>query len=97
MDVSKLLEELKNDIDITWEDEKTDQKLTGVIKRGITFLMERAGALESDFTKDSRAKALLFDYVRYDRAAALNEFYENYAEELNSLLIANEVRDATEN
>jgi len=97
MDITALLEEVKNDIDITWEDEKLEEKLTGIIGRGITFLMERTGALEEDFAEDSRAKALLFDYVRYDRAAALNEFYENYAAELNSLMIANEVRDAAEN
>lgn len=97
MDVSALLQEIRNDLDITWEDPLTDEKLTGIIKRGISFLVDRTGAAETDFTENSRAKALLFDYVRYDRSAALNEFYENYASELNSLMIANEVDNAAEN
>ena len=97
MDVSVILEEIKNDLGITWNDERAEQNLIGTIKRGIIFISERTGAHEADFAEDNRAKALLFDYVRYDRSAALNEFYENYANELNSLMIANEVRDAAEN
>lgn len=96
MNINQLLEEIKNDLDITWEDAGTDEKLVGSIERGVSYLMDRTGAASEDFDENSRAKALLFDYVRYDRSAALNEFYENYAHELNSLMIANEVRDAAE-
>lgn len=96
MDISQLLKEVKNDLDITWEDSGIDEKLTGSIERGVAYLIDRTGAQSGDFDINSRAKALLFDYVRYDRSAALNEFYENYAQELNSLMIINEVKDAAE-
>lgn len=96
MDISQLLKEVKNDLDITWEESKTDEKLTGSIERGVAYLTDRTGATSGDFDINSRAKALLFDYVRYDRSAALSEFYENYAQELNSLMIANEVKDVAE-
>ena len=40
----ELLEEVKNYLDITWEDEATDQKVEGMINRGKARLEEIAGA-----------------------------------------------------
>lgn len=37
-DLSKLLEDVRNYLDITWDDPKGDEKLQGMIKRGMASL-----------------------------------------------------------
>ena len=38
-----LLEDVKIHLDITWEDEATDRKLTGFIHSGMLYLNDKAG------------------------------------------------------
>lgn len=85
-----LLEALKNYLDITWEDAALDEKLSGILERGKAYLVNAAGG-ELDFGAEDKARELLFDYVRYARSGALNEFMPNYLHELISLQIAKEV------
>ena len=89
IEVSKqLLAESKNFLDIIWEDDETDAKLTGQIRRGIAYITAKTGVKASAFageTVDDRAQDLLFNYLLYTRAGALEQFYANYAYELNSL------------
>lgn len=85
-----LLEALKNYLDITWEDAALDEKLSGILERGKAYLVNAAGG-ELDFDAEDKARELLFDYVRYARSGALNEFMPNYLHELISLQIAKEV------
>lgn len=79
-----LLEEIKNYLDITWEDEATDQKLRGLIASGINYLNEKAGEA-LDYTVDSEGLTLLKDYVRYARDGALDVFENNYLHLLLSM------------
>ena len=72
-----LLEEIKNYLDITWEDEATDQKLRGLIASGMNYLNEKAGEA-LDYTVDGEGLTLLKDYVRYARDGALDVFENNY-------------------
>ena len=53
-----LLEEVRNYLDITWDDPKGDEKLIGMIKRGMASLSGVLG--ECDFLGDTQEKALLF-------------------------------------
>jgi hypothetical protein len=85
-----LLIDIKNYLDITWEDAQTNSKLTGIIKRGISYIDRAAGA-EQDYTKEDKAKELLLDYCRYVRSNALSEFQTNYLSELLTLQIKQEV------
>ncbi len=85
-----LLEEVKNYLDITWTDEQTNLKLTGIIERGKKYLNKTAGK-ELDFESDDKPKELLFDYCRYVRSNALEMFQQNYLHELLSLQIYSEV------
>jgi hypothetical protein len=76
-----LLEAVKNYLDISWTDEAGDEKLSGIIARGMKYLDETAGhAL--DYTKEEKPRELLFDYCRYVRSNALEKFQENYLSEL---------------
>ena len=90
-----LLDAVKNYLDITWEDPAGDEKLAGIISRGIKYLNSVAGA-ELDYTEEDKPRELLFDYCRYVRSNALDEFQVNYLHELLSLQIQQEVRDYAE-
>lgn len=92
----KLFAEVKNYLDITWEDEQIDLKLTGILKRGMCYLERKAGAT-LDFEEEGQAKALLLDYVRYARANALDEFETNYLHELLDLHFYNMAKGAKGN
>jgi len=90
-----LLDAAKNELDISWSDEATEKKLTGILERGIAYLDRHAGAAK-DYTVEGDARALLFDYARYARAGALDEFEKNYLHELLSLQIDTTVTVVTE-
>ena len=86
-----LLDAAKNYLDITWPDEAGDEKLSGILSRGITYLDHTAG-LAQDYSTETTARALLFDYARYVRAGALQDFAGDYQSELLALHIAGEVK-----
>ena len=54
-----------------------------------------AGA-ELDYTVEEKPRELLFDYCRYVRSNALDEFQNNYLPELLTLQISQEVKDYAE-
>lgn len=83
---TNLLADVKNYLDITWVDPESDKKLSGILSRGIKYLDRIAGA-KLDYTQESNGRALLFDYVRYVRANAFDEYQHNYKHELLALQI----------
>lgn len=85
-----LLSDVKNYLDITWEDEATNKKTEGIIERGKKYLDNVAGAA-LDYEVDEKPKELLLDYCRYVRSNALSEFQSNYLHELLTLQIMQEV------
>lgn len=85
-----LLVAVRNYLDITWADPAGDEKLTGIIARGIAYINHVAGAAQ-DYIIEGKPRELLFDYCRYVRSNALNEFQTNYLHELLSLQISQEV------
>ena len=89
-----LLREVRDYLDITWEDEATDRKLTGQIQRGIAYLADKTGVERSAsaFSEDERAQSLLLNYLLYDRAGALDQFAKNYRSEILGLKLRNEVK-----
>ncbi len=95
---AELLAEAKNFLDITWEDDAGDQKLTGQIRRGIAYITAKTGVKASAFagdTVDERAQELLFNYLLYDRSGAVDQFKKNYSQDIIGLKIREEVRRAT--
>lgn len=85
-----LLEDVKTYLDITWSDDNTDKKISGIIERGIKYLNSAAGS-ELDYSQNDKPKELLLDYCRYVRSNALAEFQNNYLHELLTLQIRQEV------
>ncbi len=85
-----LLPEVKNYLDITWDDEATNRKIRGIIERGKKYLNKVAGK-ELDFEAEDKPKELLLDYCRYVRSNAFEMFQQNYLHELLSLQMESEV------
>lgn len=85
-----LLEAARNYLDITWEDAAGDEKLCGILARGMRYIDTLAGAAQ-DYSAEDAPRALLLDYVRYVRADALDEFQVNYLHELLALRIREEI------
>ena len=82
-----LLEEVKNYLDITWDDEAGDKKISSLIKSGIFDIEQWAGVERGkiDFGTDKAALMILKDYVRYARSNALEEFEGNYIDKIIQL------------
>lgn len=87
-----LLADARNYLDITWDDPDGDRKLSGILERGMRYL-DRAAGRELDYMAEDAPRALLFDYARYVRADALEEFQDNYLHELIGLQMHTEAQD----
>lgn len=73
----KLLADIKNYLNITWDDDATDRKISGLIEDGIVYLDLKRGA-PADYTVPGLPRTLLKDYCRYARDSALDVFENNY-------------------
>lgn len=84
IDIDRYVDTIRNYLDITYPDNAGDIKLAGIITRGMEYLNKVAG-MELDYEKEGQARQLLFDYCRYVRANALEDFQTNFLSELLSL------------
>lgn len=74
-----MLEEIKNYLKITWNDE--DEHIREIIGQCKGRLNELVGA-ELDFETKGLARSLLFDFCRYVYNNASEYFEENFAREI---------------
>ena len=72
-----LLPDIKNYLDITWEDDELEKKLWGIAVAGMGYLDGKIGAAQ-DYTQPGLHRSLLFDYIRYTRDGAADIFENNY-------------------
>ena len=72
-----LLSDVKNYLNITWDDDATDAKVSGLIASGMVYLNAKYGE-EADYTADGMPRTLLMEYVRYARDSPLDVFENNY-------------------
>ena len=92
----KLLNDVKNYLDKTWElsdAEKT--KLIGMIERGMRTLEDKIGTC--DFEGETQEKSLLLCYIMYENSGSLDDFFRNYQGEIISLQIDRWVNKNAEN
>ena len=78
-----LLDDIKVYLDITWDDEQTNRRITGLIEDGMAYLDDKLGEA-GDYLSPGYPRTLLKEYVRYARDAALDVFENNY----QSLILA---------
>lgn len=79
-----LLQDIKDYLHISWNDAKTDKNLSGMIKRGMSYLNKIAG-MTLNFIEEDLPRQLLLDYVRYANSQALEVFNSNFQSELLEL------------
>lgn len=73
----ELLADVKNQLNITWDDDATDNKIRGLIAAASIYLDGKGGAV-LDYEADGLPRTLLMEYVRYARDEALDVFENNY-------------------
>ena len=71
------MSDVKNYLDITWDDEATDRKYAGLVASGMAYLDGKLGEA-GDYTADGMPRTLLFEFVRHARDSALDVFENNY-------------------
>lgn len=76
-----MLEDIKKYLNISWEDGLIDEKLKELINQSKTSI-KALGGVEVDFDKDTIAKELLFNRVRYAYNNSLEYFEENFHSEI---------------
>jgi len=74
---AELLADVKNDLNITWNDQATDEKICGLIAAASVYLDGKGGAV-LDYEADGLPRTLLMEFVRYARDEALDVFENNY-------------------
>lgn len=74
---AELLEDVKNHLNITWDDDATDSKIRGLIAAATAYLDEKGGTV-LDYDADGLPRMLMMEFVRYARDEALDVFENNY-------------------
>jgi hypothetical protein len=77
-----LIDTLKTYLDITWDDEHTNSKLSGILARAQTRICAYAGNAELEFADGSEEQQLLLDLCRYVWFNVPENFEENYRHDL---------------
>ena len=72
-----LRDDVKNYLNVTWNDEATDKRIGGLTASGMAYLDLKYGD-KADYTLDGMPRTLLMEYVRYARDSALDVFENNY-------------------
>lgn len=72
-----LLADVKNYLNITWDDEATDEKVCGLIASGSAYLDLKIGG-SPDYEADGMQRTLLLEWVRYAWSEALDVFEANF-------------------
>ncbi len=91
-----IIADVKNHLQITWNDSATDQRIGNYIENGIAYLDDKRGAA-ADYTVSGYPRALLFEYVRYARDDALDVFETNYQSLILAMRQQRQVSEYAEN
>lgn len=90
-----LLEDILNELDITFDDEQTKKKIADIAKRGKARLEQLAGHT-IDFAENMQARELLFSYCRYGRSNAIEQFEHDFSCQLTAFALEEAVADLPE-
>lgn len=90
-----LLEDILNELDITFEDMQTKKKIADIMQRGKGMLTRLCGK-EVDYSKDMLARELLFSYCRYGRSNAIEQFEHDFSSQLTAFALEAAVAEQPE-
>ena len=77
MSCEVLLYDIKRALNVTWDDDATDERLRGLIDDGMAYIDDKLGEA-GDYLRPGYPRTLLKEYVRYARDEALDVFENNY-------------------
>lgn len=86
---AQLLADVKNYLDISFDDEEYDKNLYNHLCNGKKMLDDLCGR-EQNYSQKGTERSLLFDYCRYAVNKNLEYFKKNFREELIGLVIEKE-------
>lgn len=85
-----LVDILKNELFITWDDEETNKRLQRIVSNAIQTMNYKIGS-DIDYTAEGMAQNLFMNYCVYVYNGYANEFDENYFNEIMQLRLLFEV------
>lgn len=85
--MATLFEQVKRKLNITWEDEETDARVNEIIESAVPDLIHRLGITDNlfDFSIASKENTLFKNYCLYEWNHCLNEFWDNYKDDISDL------------
>lgn len=95
---SRLLEQVKRKLNITWNDEDTNARLEDIINSAIPDLKHKLGITDPkfDFSEAGTENTLFLAYCMYEYNHCLNEFDENYSRMIAQVQAQNAVKEYNE-
>lgn len=81
-----LLDDILNELDITFDDSATRKKIRDYMRQGMARLEELKGGT-IDFAKEMTARTLLFSFCRYGRSNAIEQFEHDFSSQLTSFAL----------
>lgn len=89
-----LMNQVRRKLNITWDDDETNARLSEIIGSAIPYLLHRLGIADPDFDFSSPGieNTLFIAYCLYDWNHAAHEFADNYAEMIATVLAQYEVK-----
>ena len=80
----KLTAQVKRKLNITWSDEDTNARVQDIIQSAIPVLLHKLGIADPDFdfSAPGMENNLFLAYCLYDWNHALNEFDDNYSNDI---------------
>lgn len=84
MDMDLLIEQVRRKLNITWEDDDTTSRIEEIIASAIPSLKHKLGIFVSDFDFSiaGAENTLFINYCLYEWNHCLNEFDDNYANDI---------------
>lgn len=76
------LEDVKNELDITFDDPRNDRKITAIMRRAESKIRKYVG-VDEETELNLEEEALIVNYCRYDYNNALEMFETNFQREIN--------------
>lgn len=94
-----LLEQVKRKLNITWEDDDTDARIEEMIASAIPTMLHKLGIADEsfDFSGVGMENTLFKNYCLYEWNHCVNEFDDNYHNEIAQIRAIHEVKYYREN
>lgn len=95
----ELIWQVKRKLNITWEDDETNARVEDIINMAIPDLMHKLGITdpEFDFSAAGTENKLFLAYCLYEYNHCVNEFDDNYANDIAQIQAKNAVSYYLEN